>query len=458
LASVLQRWACAGLLAAVVGLSSCAATVSEASPTSLGRPSSTTSSSTSSTTPTLALPFAGRPAATTSTAAPGLPSALDTVWAATPKDSCLMVMDGKTVLYERNPDLPVVPASTQKLLTVTAVLTRLDPASRLRTTLVASAPPDLTGTVHGDVFLVGGGDPLLSTGDWAGHFTRSRLHTRIEPLADRLRAAGVSRITGKLLGDDGRYDRQRYVPSWPASYRTDHEAGPLSALLVNDGAASWTSYREIPVGDPTVAATDTVAHLLRERGISVDGGTGAGTAPVGQVELAGIDSPTIAEIAGTVLLDSHNNAAELLLRELGLRVLGEGSTDAGRRVVLDTLTKMGMPMAGVQYVDASGLDRGNRVTCRLLTSLLTSSPVRDLVTPALPVAARTGTLWRRFGNTPAAGRLRAKTGSLRGITALAGYADGPVGALTFAFEQVNVGGLQGDHLQDQLGSALVNGR
>jgi D-alanyl-D-alanine carboxypeptidase/D-alanyl-D-alanine-endopeptidase (penicillin-binding protein 4) len=454
---VLQRWACAGLLAAVVAMSACSATVSEASPTSLGR-SSTTSSSTSSTTSTVAPPPAVPPGATTSTAAPGLPAALDAVWAATPKESCLMVMDGKTVLYERNPDLPVVPASTQKLLTVTAALTRLDPGSRLRTTLVATAPPDLMGTVNGDVFLVGGGDPLLSTGSWAGHFNRPRLHTRVEPLADRLRAAGVSRITGKLLGDDGRYDRQRYLPSWPASYRTDHEAGPLSALLVNDGAASWTSYSEIPVHDPALAATDTVAQLLRERGITIDGGTGTGTTPAGQVELAAIDSPTIAEIAGTVLLDSHNNAAELLLRELGLRILGDGSTDAGRRVVLDTLTKMGMPMAGVQYVDASGLDRGNRVTCRLLTALLTSSPVRYLVAGSLPVAARTGTLWKRFGNTPAVGRLRAKTGSLRGVTALAGYADSPDGPLTFAYEQVDVGGLQGDQLQEQLGSVLVNGR
>jgi D-alanyl-D-alanine carboxypeptidase/D-alanyl-D-alanine-endopeptidase (penicillin-binding protein 4) len=370
-----------------------------------------------------------------------------------------MVQEGGTVIYERNPDLPVVPASTMKLLTATAVLQRIDPGSRLRTTLVSATGSDLTGTVQGDVYLVGGGDPLLATGAFAGHFTRPRLLTRVEPLADRPRAAGITHITGRLLGDDGRYDRERYVPSWPASYRSEHEAGPLSALLVNDGAAAWAPQREVPVADPAVAATDVVAQLLRERGVTIDGGIGVGTAPPDGIELAAVDSPTIAELVRAMLLDSNNNAAELLLKELGLRVLGHGTTDAGRRVVLDTLAGLGVPLAGVTMVDGSGLDRGNRVTCRALTALLSNGSVRAAIGDGLPVAATSGTLQRRFRGTPIAGRLRAKTGSIRGVAALAGYADALSGrSLTFAFEQVGVADRQGDDLQERLGLALVTAR
>jgi D-alanyl-D-alanine carboxypeptidase/D-alanyl-D-alanine-endopeptidase (penicillin-binding protein 4) len=454
-AFALRRWSRAWLLAGAVGLAACSTPASDASPTSL-RPTTTSSSTTTTTT---------APPTTTSTAPPppttipSLLQVLDGVWWSTPKASCLMVQEGGTVLYERNPDLPVTPASTMKLLTATGVLLRIDGASRLRTRLVAPAGPDPSGTLTGDVYLVGGGDPLLATGAFAGHFTRPRRHTPIEPLADALRAAGVTRITGRVLGDDSRYDRERYLPSWPASYAADHEAGPLSALLVNDGASSWSATRETPMADPAVGGAEVVVQLLRERGITVDGGAGAGVAPANPVELAGVDSATIGEIVHSMLLDSNNNAAELLLRELGLRVLGQGTTGAGRQVVLDTLAGLGLPMTGVVMADASGLDRGNRVTCRLLTALLTSSPVAAFVESGLPVAARSGTLLRRFGGTPVAGRLRAKTGSLRGVAALAGYADGASGRrLTFAYELDGVGWSQGDELQERFGLALVTAR
>jgi D-alanyl-D-alanine carboxypeptidase/D-alanyl-D-alanine-endopeptidase (penicillin-binding protein 4) len=390
---------------------------------------------------------------------PALLQSLDALWWATPQRSCLIVQEGGTVLYERNPDLPVVPASTMKLLTATAVLLRIDPASRLRTRFFAATPPDAAGTVVGDVYLVGGGDPLLATSPFAEHFTRPRRHTPVEALAGALRAAGVTHITGRLLGDDGRYDRERYVATWPSSYRTDHEAGPLSALLVNDGASSWSASREVPMGDPAAGGAAVVAQQLRQRGVMIDGGSGAGSVPYGAVELAGIDSATIAEIVQSMLLDSNNNAAELLGRELGLRVAGHGSSAVGRQVVLDTLTGLGLPMDGVVVADASGLDRSNRVTCRLLTALLTVSPVALLVDAGLPVAGTSGTLARRFGGTPVAGRLRAKTGSLHGVAALAGYADGAPGRrLTFAYELDGVGWAQGDQLQDRLGLALVSTR
>ena len=367
-----------------------------------------------------------------------------------------MVTDGSKVVFERNPDVSVVPASTMKLLTATAVLARIDPTSRLSTPVLATARPDATGTVVGDVWLVGGGDPVLGTLPYRASFRRQpRLVTAIEVLADRMVAAGVRRVTGRIVGDDGRYERLRYLPSWPARYIDADETGPLSALSVNDGFARWDP-TTIPFGDPAAGAASVLNELLRQRGVRVDGPPASGPFPKGAVELASVPSPTMAELVGQMLLDSDNSTAELLLRELGLRILGQGTTGAGRKVVVDTLTSMGLPMRGVRVVDASGLDRGNRVTCRLLVSLLSKAPTRELTARGLPVAAQSGTLYKRFLATPVAGHLRAKTGSIRFVSGLAGFADGTGGRpLTFAYIQNNVGAGQGTPLQNELGHHLV---
>jgi D-alanyl-D-alanine carboxypeptidase/D-alanyl-D-alanine-endopeptidase (penicillin-binding protein 4) len=445
---VVRRRLAAGILASLAGLTGCVSAASGAAP------------ATSATTDPTSVP--GPVAATvtstsTSTTAPvpDLAGALDALWSHTPGGSCLVVSEGERVLYERNPDLPVVPASTLKLLTATAVLTRLDPNERLRTPVAATAAPDAGGVVHGDLWLVGGGDPLLSTTAYAQHFTRQpRLVTPIETLADRVVAAGVRHVTGRVMGDDGRHERVRYVPSWPTRYADDDETGPLSALSVNDGFETWAP--AVPFADPAQGAAGVLNELLRQRGVVVDGDPASGAFPQGVVEVTSIDSPTIAELVQQMVRDSDNSTAEILLRELGLRVFGAGTTDNGRRAVTEALQQLGLPMAGVAIADGSGLDHGNRVTCRLLDAILTRSPVKDVVQAGLPVAAQTGTLYKRFLATPVAGHLRAKTGSVTGVAGLAGYADGAAEhRLTFAFIANAVGSRQGSELQDELGSDLV---
>jgi D-alanyl-D-alanine carboxypeptidase/D-alanyl-D-alanine-endopeptidase (penicillin-binding protein 4) len=367
-----------------------------------------------------------------------------------------MVADGDHVLYERSPDRPVVPASTMKLLTATAVLARIDPDSRLATPVLAAAPPDADGIVHGDIWMVGGGDPVLSTWAYGAHFERQpRLINPIEGLADRLVAAGVRHITGRVLGDDGRYERVRYVPSWPARYIHDNETGPLSSLTVNGALQSWDPDR--PFADPAAGAASILNELLRQRGVQADGLPGTGSFPPGAVVLATLPSPTIAELVDEMLRESDNTTAELLVRELGLEVLGAGTTEAGRRVVDDTLRRLGLPMDGVRVVDGSGLDTGNRVTCRLLVAILTGPMTRGIVDQGLPVAGQSGTLAKRFLATPVVGHLRAKTGSITRVASLAGYAENQTGpTLTFAYVQNNVStAKQGTTRQDELGRELV---
>ena len=463
---MISRPVAAGIVASLLALTGCGLPSSEAlsgSPTTTAvlpaEPAVAVAPSPAPAAPTTtpAAPTTTEP--TLSAAAAVAPSplvaALRALWPKSPARSCLMVADGARVVFERNPDLPVVPASTMKLLTATAVLARIDAETRLTTQVRTSAAPDAGGVVDGDLWLVGGGDPVLGTAAWRRSFRRQpRLVTPIELLADRVAAAGVRHVTGRVIGDDSRYERVRYLPSWPARYVTGNETGPLSALAVNDGFRQV--HPEGPFADPAAGAAGVLNELLRQRGVRVEGRPASGVAPPTSVTVAILDSPTIRELVNQMLLDSDNDTAELLLRELGLRVLGQGTTDAGRRVVVDTLRRMGLPMAGSRVVDASGLDPGNRVTCRLLTRLLLDAPTAAYVDRGLPVAAQTGTLYRRFLATPVAGRLRAKTGSIRQVAALAGHARSATGSrLTFAYVQNGTGSGQGVPLQHELGHHLV---
>lgn len=362
-----------------------------------------------------------------------LVTGLDELMASVPEPSCLAVSEDGRDIFESAPDASVVPASTLKLVTAATVLAHLDASATLRTSVRTEAPV-ADGVVTGDLWLVGGGDPVLGTQEWGDSFTRQpALRTPIEALADRVVAAGVRSVQGRVIGDDSRYDTVRYVPSWPDRYRAQNEIGPLSALTVNDGFARFVGRRE-PQAEPSTDAAATLTHLLVERGVEVGGDPSSGVAPpaVGN-EVAGIDSPPILELVGQMLRESDNGTAELLLKEVGHRVAGNGSTEAGAMVAEATLADLRLPMAGIDVVDGSGLDRGNRLTCDLLHDLLVQLDAGGEVEGGLAVAGVTGTLARRFLDSPVSGRLRAKTGSLNNVASLAGYADTRnEGELTFA--------------------------
>lgn len=338
--------------------------------------------------------------------------------------------DGDRVLFEAGPDFPVVPASLTKLLTAAAALEAIGEDARLRTSVRASTPAT-DGVVAGDLWLVGGGDPVLGTDAWADQLgVDPPLHTSLDRLADGLAATGVRQVNGAVLGDESRYDAVRYVDTWPRRLIEDGEGRPMSALSVNDGFRVW-GHPGIPFDDPPAQAAAIFSDLLAARGILVAGAARAGRSTPGAVELAGIDSPPVGELVHRMLRDSDNGTAELLVKEVGLRRSAAGSTRAGVQAIRSLLDNDGVPLDGVTIADGSGLSEANRLTCSAITRLL-GGRARDL-SGRLSVAGRDGTLVRRFRDTPLAGRIRAKTGSLDGVAALAGYADNTTGAtLTFS--------------------------
>ena len=373
--------------------------------------------------------------------------------------SCLVVRQGRRPIFERRPHQDLIPASTLKVLTGHAVLTRLGPDERLVTEVKTVGPVGRAGVVDGPLWLVGGGDPLLSTADFVASAPPDQplAHTALEALADAVVTAGVRQVSGGVMGDETRYDTQRYVPTWKPSYAASGHVGPASALSLNHGFAHHGPV-PVPAPQPDAHAAAVLTNLLRARGVAVAGPPGEGVAPPGSTVVARLPSLPMREVVAQMLRDSDNLTAELLVKELGRRFANAGTTTAGLGVVRQTLATSGLPVAELKAVDGSGLDRGDRASCALLMAALESSGPSGAIASGFPVAARTGTLARRFLGHPAAGRLRAKTGSLDNVAGLTGYISlvGGEGELEFALLANDLpGDGPGRALQEQLGTILA---
>ncbi|MGB8857851.1 MAG: D-alanyl-D-alanine carboxypeptidase [Ilumatobacteraceae bacterium] len=318
------------------------------------------------------------------------------------------------------------PASNVKLVTASVALQVLG-ADFVYTTTVDGVVGD-GGTVAGDLYLVGGGDPLLGSSWWKGpnqKFPPFNV-TSIEALADSVKAAGVTAVTGSIVGDASRYDDEWYLPTWADSLRFS-EGGPLSALLVNDSREAVDQSSN----DPAVGAATVLTQLLQERGITVGGSPSKGTSD-GSPVIASVQSQPLPSVLQEMLTTSDNNTAELVLKEIGLAAGGAPTSAAGLTVVMTTLGEWGIPLDGVNLVDGSGLSDENRLTCAALLALLQHGSVDDPVGSGLPVGGQVGgTLFDAFQEgEPLSGVIRGKTGTLDntdgvpdkpGAKALSGY-------------------------------------
>lgn len=189
------------------------------------------------------------------------------------------------------------------------------------------------------------------------------------------------------------------------------------------GAPAWEG--EVALPDPARWTATVFREVLVRAGIEVTGGVATSSAPLPPTrELAAHLSPPLSELVAEVNKQSRNPRAEMLLRLLGARVAGAGTPEGGHQAVLAFLARLGVPTAGFALEDGSGLARADLVTAHGLTSLLAAAsrePWAGVFRGSLPVAGVDGTLEHRMRGTLAAGRVRAKTGTLRHVSALAGY-------------------------------------
>ncbi|MFT3873933.1 MAG: D-alanyl-D-alanine carboxypeptidase/D-alanyl-D-alanine-endopeptidase [Nocardioides sp.] len=315
----------------------------------------------------------------------------------------------------------VIPASTTKLLTATAALSALGPDHTFTTSVVAA-------DAKRDIVLVGGGDPYLARrptpadeGD-SVYPARADLGTLAAQTARALREADLRRV--RLFYDASLFSGPELNPKWEADYGPDDVVAPVTALWVDEGRPASGYGR---VDNPSRHAAEVFAAALRKRGIRVTAAPRPGVAPSGATSLASVSSAPLDQIVQHVLDVSDNEGAEVLAHQVGLAVAGDGSFRGGVRGVEETLRKLGVPLDDARIYDGSGLSRHNRLDPAVLTAILSLAadpdhPELRPVLTGLPVAGFTGSLSYRFETGGEAGRgvVRAKTGTLSGVSGLAG--------------------------------------
>jgi serine-type D-Ala-D-Ala carboxypeptidase/endopeptidase (penicillin-binding protein 4) len=307
------------------------------------------------------------------------------------------------IVYEANSRRALAPASAEKLAVSFAALRLLGPGYRFRTEVAGEGVLD--GSVwRGDLFLVGYGDPTLAPAD-------------LDALARDVKAWGIRRVTGRIVGDETHFDANRTAPGWKPSF-LGVESPPLSALSVDEVDIRGAN-------QSAVAAARAFAVALVRRDVAVSGRAVAGRGPAELFPLAQDLSEPLSEIVRHMNRESDNFVSEMLLKELGVAGARDGSTAAGGKVVRDALVEAGVPVNGVRIVDGSGLSGLDRLTAKALVAVLrvgaADPEIRDAFLTSLAVAGVSGTLKKRLDRRPTRGQVIAKTGTTSRASALAGF-------------------------------------
>ncbi|HEV2386700.1 MAG TPA: D-alanyl-D-alanine carboxypeptidase/D-alanyl-D-alanine-endopeptidase [Candidatus Acidoferrales bacterium] len=431
-----------------------------------------------------------------------LAAAIDAILAepgARQSDWGILIVDQQTgeILYQRNPAHYFIPASNAKLFTSALALASLGPDFRWRTTLETSGETDSAGTLHGDLVLVGRGDPNLSNRKFPfgeKEEFEGPPEKALADLADQAVAGGLKRIAGDVVADDTYFSYERYPPGWSVGDLTREYGAAVSAIVVDDNAVEvdvapggrvgdpasfqvlpWAGfYRfadraatvaagsqtqvdlwrepdalevtlsgqipldaqpvklQLAVEQPARYAATLLKRLLEQRGVAVYGqsralhwlpGEPAPQPPPRRVVAEHL-SPTLAQAVRYLLKVSQNLHAECLLRTVACEKTGVGSRRNGLEFERQFLSGIGVADDVVLF-DGSGLSRSDLVTPEAVVALLryaASQTWAPTYLNALPVAGRDGTLEHRMNDTPAEGRLFAKTGTLVHDSSLSGYA------------------------------------
>ena len=308
------------------------------------------------------------------------------------------------VVYRLNPDTPLEPASTEKLPLATAALQRLGTGFRTSTDVLGDGKL-VSSTWRGNLILKGHGDPALTT---AG----------LKALAHAVRRRGITAVTGRIVGDESYFDGARTAPGWKPSYAKS-ESPLLSALVVDRGLLDGAS-----VNHPALAAAILFTRALQREGISIAHEPKVGRASAHALQITRRASSPLIRLLSSMDTWSDNFIAEMLLKQLGARITGHGTTGAGARIVASTLAEDLIPLKGVRLADGSGLSSLNRLTARTLAATLETiahtTALRRLL-DTFAIAGATGTLRHRLLDIPNHQLVRGKTGTTDHSSALSGF-------------------------------------
>jgi D-alanyl-D-alanine carboxypeptidase/D-alanyl-D-alanine-endopeptidase (penicillin-binding protein 4) len=397
-------------------------------------------------------------------------------------------------LFAQNVGEPMMPASTMKLFTSAIALERFGPDYHLSTDVLRDAAVAPDGTLNGNIYIRGDGDPALS-----GKFLPGGASAPMNRLADLVAQKGIKHITGTVIGDATGFDDQKIPDGWLTRYLQASYAARVSALSLNEnlvavavtptspgkpasvalepsssaiplvanvrtvagggarlgfrkqsngtiqasgsiGSRAGTRRYVYIVEDPASFATGAFRNALIARGIRVDGGIQLGKTPATATKITGLLSPPLASMIAAMNRESINHYAELFFRDAarGPKRDEIGSVKNASATLEDFFaSKVHADTSHLFFADGSGLSTLDRVTPRAQVQVLGYAHHASWgpwLHSSLPVAGDSELLKRRMRNTPAEGNLHAKTGTTNDVIGLAGYVTAVNGeVLAFSF-------------------------
>ena len=414
-------------------------------------------------------------------------------------------------LFSQNADAMMQPASTMKMYTSAVALDRFGPDFTFHTPVLHDGTIAADGTLNGNLYLRGVGDPSLSTRFWHDD-------NPMDELARQIAAKGIKRVHGDIVGDATAFDDQLVPDGWKTSYLGASYAARVSALSLNEnlvwvavqpnggkaqvtlepastaipvsssvtlsggtggrisasrrpdgtiavrgsiGSRSGPLKYSLVVDNPPLFTTGALRASLQKAGITVDGQTRLAATPSGATEIAAVASPPLAQIIGEMDRESINVVAELLFRAAAHASLNQpGSAETGLANLREFLTKkVGAPANVADVADGSGLSTLDRVTPRSMVELLGYAHRAEwgpVFHAALPVDGESGTLKRRSKGTPARGNLHAKTGTTNTVAALGGFVTAKNGeVLAFSLIYNGADRWNAKSAMDQIGATMA---
>ena len=333
------------------------------------------------------------------------------------------------VLYSQAANTGRLPASVEKVYTTSTALLRLGPTATFTTSVLGTGSRDPEGVWIGTLYLRGGGDPTFgSVGfDRSWYDTGTTMHSLIVAL---LKATGITSVQGRIVGDESYWDSIRGTAATGFRRSSDVE-GELSALEYDRGFTNnqGTAFQF----RPAQFAAQQFAGGLKAFGVKLSGvPISTGRTPAGATTLASVQSPPLSTLIQLTNTPSDNYLAETLLKDIGARLGGAGTTAAGAAVVRsELLSKFGI---NPRLNDGSGLSRYDRTSPTQVVTVLKAMATNSVFVNSLALMGDTGTLQTEALGTPAQGDCRGKTGTLHDVANLVGYCQARDGhTLAFAF-------------------------
>ena len=437
---------------------------------------------------------------------------------ASSSDSGIQVVELESgrVVAQRNPHTPLAPASNMKLFTTAAAIDLLKPGFEVTTAVYARGDVDASGTLTGDLKVVGRGDPTIG-----GRFHDGAATAVLQQWAADLKRAGIKTVTGDLIFEFGYFDTDYIHPTWPRDQLVAWYEAPIAAFSMQEGCVEVrvlpsspgqpcvvqleppTTYMQVENSCRTGGGLPYITRKLGTNTVIVRGGVPArsgatevfitienpvhyfaqvtnetfqraGIRVQGKISLVARDprpdwrmvtkhTTPLNILIYVVNKKSQNHYAEQVLKIIGAETRQEGSWEAGNAEIKEWMTtKIGIPANEFYPVDGSGMSRNNRASANAFISLLRymwKSPWREEFVSSLPY---TGDPDSKFGNRlkrpPYARQVYAKTGYISGVIGLSGYVhaqSGKVYAFSFLFNRYRVGVFAVYNLQDSILKEII---